>query len=308
MKMMVIIQGQTGTGKTDLAYQIAKSCNGEIISADSRQIYRMADIGTNKEVFSDIPTHLIDIVNPNESYSAWEFRKDCLETLHTILAKNKLPIIVGGTNFYIDVLTGRRKLSPIDEAFKLFENEQQKLLKDIDLTSLHKMLSNISPEVFSSLNNSEMHNKMRLIRKIAMHSYYKSLPQYEEINPLDGFFIMQIGIQVDKQSLEDIIATRTEKMFQKGLIKEAADIAIQFGTGCTIMQTIGYKELIPVINHDKHELKKIKNEIMVHTLQYAKRQLTWMKKDENISWIDKRDDLSNKVISEVIKKIETSVI
>jgi tRNA dimethylallyltransferase len=307
MQKVIVIEGQTGTGKTQLAYDIAKQYNGEIISADSRQIYRGADIGTNKQRFPDIPTHLIDIRDINETYDAYQFRVDTTPHIADILARGKLPIIVGGTSFYIDVLTNHIQLFETDDAFKAYLHSRRGELAAEDTLSLAQMVKQLDPKYFEGLNNSEKHNNHRLIRFIAFKEWFKDTKPTQKQNQLPYDFI-EIGIRIDQNKLQEILKDRVSHMMQSGLAAEVQRIMQTYGTDTPIAQSIGYAEFLKDNKFDTTKsLTTIQKEIVTHTWQYAKRQLTWLKRKGSIHWIT-RDDIdidTVKVIQEIIKKIDS---
>lgn len=296
---IVIIQGTTASGKSDYAYEYAKAHNGELINADARQVYAYASIGTNQTTYNDIPTHCIGYVDPLEIYNAFRFYTDCKNAIIAIQEKGKVPVIVGGTMLYIDILTGRTPLEIHDDSFALFQDEQRNILSNISLTDIQQKIITSYPDIFAKLNNSEKNNTQRLINRYIYLSFYKEhTPQ--TLPPLfeKGMYI-KYGVSVPKEMLQQRITKRTNKMFVDGLMSELAGLFTKYPETIALAKTIGYEEFLT----DKHtcyphisiseyisllsnnNIEKIKDTITLHTLQYAKRQMTWLKKDTEITWI-----------------------
>ena len=304
----IIIQGSTGVGKSDIAYELAKMLNTELISADSRQVYKGANIGTNKTTFEDIKTYLIDTIYPDEQYSAFTFLNDAKKIIKEKYADKKIPVIVGGTAFYIDILTGRQKLYKSDKNFEQILKSTKEKYSNFSNKELSYELSRIDPIKFSNLNESEKLNGQRLIRRLG-ESIYKigfGGEAMKQVEALKGYEFIKIGI-LPPQDYDEILNDRANNMMQKGLRHEVEEIYEKYSFNVPVLNTIGYKEFFD----DQQKLKPIYkdvNEILPliinHTRQYAKRQMTWLKRDSDILWYKKRDDLSDKVISEVIKNLD----
>ncbi|MEX1052445.1 MAG: tRNA (adenosine(37)-N6)-dimethylallyltransferase MiaA [Patescibacteria group bacterium] len=292
MLNLVIITGQTATGKTKLAYDLAKKHKGELINFDSRQIYKKLNIITGKEIFPDIKTHLIDIVDPKEQFSSFDFVALTKPLLQNLSKKGIVPILVGGSYLYIKhLLYGIDQQIPAD--WKLREKLNKKSVKELQST-----LKNLNVRLFEQLNHSDINNPHRLIRKIELLSFAggsrggepDSAQIMATMSSTDGEETRGrtrkiIGLRFkDDKSLRNSIEKRVEQRMRSGALQEVKHL-IKQGYKITDpgMQTIGYKQLIQyltgTISQDEALQQWITKEV-----QYAKRQYTFMKKDENIDW------------------------
>ena len=275
MKPKVIaIAGPTASGKTSLAIEIAKENNGEIVSADSRLVYKGFDIASAKPTIDErqgIVHHLIDIVLPTVTYSAGDYLRDAKNAIKNILDNGKMPIIAGGTGLYLRVLLENYNLPQIDTNYDL-RNELEQLDKD-ELLNKIKILDDVS---YKRLKDS---NKRRIIRALEMIiTLGKPLSclQLEKEPEYDVEWIMP-NIP-SREWLYDRINKRVDLMFEQGIIEETKNLINQYGRISTIIDTIGYKEILMYI--DGHlSLDEAVDKLKQHTRNYAKRQITWFRKN-----------------------------
>ena len=299
-KKIVAVVGPTASGKTALAVELAKKFDGEVVSADSMQIYKGMDISSAKPTETEmqgIKHHLISVKDNNERYSVADFVTEAKEICNEIFKKNKLPIICGGTGLYIDSFVNniefidngfsdeiRRKL------FSRFENE--------GIVALYNELKDIDPEYAETVNP---HNAKRVLR--ALELYYntgKTMSEQlenskQKESELNALYI-GIGFR-DRNKLYERINNRVDKMLSDGLIDEAKDF-LKFNDVQTAGQAIGIKELRPYFDGEislEDAIEKIKRE----TRRYAKRQLTWFNRNEKIHWIypDETDNVNEQAFS-----------
>ncbi|MEK7110115.1 MAG: tRNA (adenosine(37)-N6)-dimethylallyltransferase MiaA [Patescibacteria group bacterium] len=279
---MIIITGQTATGKTKLALELAKNIpppgGGELINFDSRQIYKYLDIITGKDI-PKTKIWLYDVVLPNEYFSSFDFVKKVTPIIEDIKKRGKIPILVGGTYLYLKhLLYGfDENNSPPD--FKLREKLNSK-----SVNYLQKMLIKLNKKVFDGLNHSDQLNPRRLIRKIEITKsktktvlnktvFIKSVPE------------IFIGLRYkDKSKLRQVIIKRVEKRLKNGAVEEVEKL-LKMGYKKTDpgLKTIGYQQIIKYLNKELTKEKAI-NDWINKEVQYAKRQLTFMKNDKNIKW------------------------
>lgn len=299
MKDFIIITGPTGIGKTKISIDAAKEFNGEIISADSMQIYKHLDIGTAKvteDEMSGIPHHLIDIVEPGEEFTVKDFRALAKEKIKEIKDRGKLPIIVGGTGFYINSLIKPFHFGntpPVKE----FREKMNKLIADEGLDSVYKLLQNENPEAASKVDPM---NKNRVIRALEI-SRYKVEGQPPEVPQYDYLFI---GLNTDRGVLYDRINKRVEIMVQEGLLDEVKNLcSMGISQGIRATKAIGYIEILDYLDRlitYEEAIEKIKQ----HSRNYAKRQLTWFRR-ENIKWFDISDsNYENEILKYIGENIE----
>lgn len=276
---MIIITGQTATGKTKLALKYAKEFNGELVNFDSRQVYKYLDIITGK----DIPAAkiwLYDIVKPNEYFSSFEYIKYAQNVIEDIKKRGKMPILVGGSYFYLKhLLYGFDFKAPPN--FKLREKLNKKTVSE-----LQKILNKIDLKIKKTMNNSDWNNPRRLIRKIEIEEYRKKNKIKNVKEKKESYKILKfIGLRYkEKKDLYMAISKRVKERIKQGAVEEVEKI-LKKGYKKTDygLKTIGYKQLIEFIEKKVKKEKAIENWITAE-MQYAKRQYTFMKKDKNIEW------------------------
>lgn len=299
MKDFIIITGPTGIGKTKISIDAAKQFNGEIISADSMQIYKHLDIGTAKvteDEIAGIPHHLIDIVEPGEEFTVKDYRALAKEKIKDIQNKGKLPIIVGGTGLYINSLIKPFHFGntpPIPE----FREEMNQLVADEGLESVYKLLKKESPEAASKVDPK---NKNRVIRALEISRYKVDAPPAE----VPEYKYLFIGLNTDRDVLYDRINKRVDIMVEDGLLEEVKNLcSMGMAQGIRATKAIGYVEILDylegLITYEE-AIEKIKQ----HSRNYAKRQLTWFRR-ENIKWFDISDEnYENEILKYIGENIE----
>lgn len=315
MKKLLIICGQTATGKTNLAVILAKKFHGEIISADSRQVYRGMDVGTGKDIDinsklnintnrlavgyrikNGIPVWLVDIVDPDYVFNAGEYQKLAREVINDIWSRNKLPIVAGGTGLYIKSLIEPLTLMQVPPNPKL----RQKL--DCQTREqLAQYLQKINPEKWQSMNRSDRLNPRRLIRAIETSKYLKDhrVPMFSEEDSPNDIFI--IGLETDNKTLYQMIDRRVEERVKMGMKKE---IKLLLNSGYSwensaLGTTIGYKQWQKHLDGSK-TIDEITKEWQFAEHGYARRQMVWFRRQKYINWFD----ITNK---DYILKIEKTV-
>lgn len=287
---LIIILGPTASGKTDLAIKLAKKFNAEIVSADSRQIYKEMDIGTakpQKKELKGISCHLTDIISPKSDFNAALYKKMAVKKIREIIKKGKTPFLVGGTGLYLSAITDNLDFPKIIPDKKLRAGLDKKTAKE-----LFKIYEKLDKEGAKFIDKN---NKRRLIRAIEVCKQ-TGKPFWQERKKQKPIFdILEIGIKLNKKNLEKKVKKRTEKMINSGLAKEVEKLFKKYGD-LPVFQTIGYLEF-----KEKKDLKKIKEEINLHTIQFAKRQMTWFKKIPKIKWIKNQEE-AKKLIKNFLKK------
>ncbi|MGN0460530.1 MAG: tRNA (adenosine(37)-N6)-dimethylallyltransferase MiaA [Ruminococcus sp.] len=305
MKRIKIISvvGPTASGKTALSIEIAKRYNGEIISADSMQIYRGMNVATAKptqDEMQGIVHHLIDNVNPRDEYSVAQYVKDARSAIADIDSRGKTPILVGGTGLYVNSLLDNVQFSenPVDEKLR------QKL-NSLSTDELLAKLYDVDKESYDKLSVEKNHKRISR----ALEIYYqtgkpKSVVDRESKSTPSPYDAVKIGLNAsDRQFLYDRINTRVDMMIDMGLLDEAKKF-LSVDLSSTASKAIGYKEFLPYFNGEC-PLEECKDVLKMETRRYAKRQITWFKRDKDIHWffIDlmSKDELVKKVF-EVIDK------
>ncbi|KPJ57256.1 hypothetical protein AMJ49_01475 [Parcubacteria bacterium DG_74_2] len=279
---LIVILGPTASGKTELAIKLAKKFNGELINADSRQIYKEMDIGTAKPSKKErkiIAHHLIDIIFPNEEFNVAIYKKIVLKIIKNIQKRKKIPFLVGGTGLYIRAIVDNIEFPKVSPQKGLRKKLEKKSVKE-----LFEIYKKLDPKGAKFI---EKENKRRLIRaievcKVTGKSFWR---QRKKGKPI--FDVLQIGIKLTKKELKKRISKRIKKMFKLGLEKEAKYLIKKYGW-ISSLQTIGYQEWSEYFDKKidkKIDKKEVKEKIKLHTSQFAKRQMTWFKRDKRIYWI-----------------------
>lgn len=299
---VVSIVGPTASGKTSLSIEMAKLFDGEIISADSMQIYKEMDIATakpSKEEMSGIPHHLMDFVNPEEDYSVAQYVKDAKNVIDGIVSRGKLPIIVGGTGLYVNSL-----LNNVQFVEEKVDNDLREKLLDKSNEELLEELKNVDKESYEKLS-AEINHK-RIVR--ALEIYYqtgkpKSQIDKEALEVESPYEAVKIGLTAsERQFIYDRINMRVDLMVQAGILDEAKYI-LSKDIGTTASKAIGYKEFVPYFNGED-SLSSCKEVLKRETRRYAKRQLTWFRRDKEINWIEIDKNSKEEIICKAKEIIE----
>lgn len=300
MNTVLIILGPTGTGKTGASILIAKELNTEIISADSMQIYRGMDIGTAKPTIQErasIRHHMIDIVTPSESYSTGQYIETVTPIIKGIHGDRKIPVVVGGTGLYIKAMTRGIFSGPSADwtlRDELLSMEQQ------EEGSLYSYLSEIDPAASEKINKNDTRRIVRAIEVCLKSKEKLSLLQERFTKPLPYEFI-KIGLTRDRKELYSIIEKRVDSMIQAGFIEEVETI-LKMNPDRTPLQAIGYKEFAMYLNDEITKEEAIRL-VKRNTRRYAKRQLTWFRKEEAVKWIDLTGIYDSREIFNLIKDV-----
>lgn len=289
--LLVGIVGPTAVGKSKVAIEVAMKLDGEIISADSMQVYRGMDIGTAKITKSEakgIPHHLIDIVNPDEPFSVADFQKLAKEKIYEITTRKKLPLLVGGTGLYVNAVTTPYKFQehPVNMARRA---ELADLAKEHGVEFVHKLLAKVDPELAEKLHPNDIRRVIRGIEyfeatgeKISRNQ----LSNIEETADSDEFNIQLIGLTMDRHKLYQKIEARIDEMINQGLVTEVKTLLTDgFTAELTSLQGLGYKEIVSYLQ-GKYDIDEAIRLLKRNTRRFAKRQLTWFKRDKRISWYD----------------------
>ena len=305
MNNIICIAGPTASGKTALAATLAKELNGEVVSCDSMQVYKLMDIGTAKPTAEEtrgIPHFLIDELYPDEEYNVMIFQKKAKEYMKEIYDRGHIPIIVGGTGFYINALvydndfTEEESSSIRDELYRIAETEGKE--------KLHDMLADIDIEYAQSIHPNNVKRVARAIEYYRltgekMSEHNKSAKEKE--SPYNTAFFV---LNMDRQKLYERIDMRVDIMMENGLENEVRKlIDMGYSPELVSMQGLGYKEFIPYFNGEI-SLEKAVDDIKKYTRHFAKRQLTWFRRQTEGIWIDMTGGDKEKALSQIINEIE----
>lgn len=295
---VIVIVGPTASGKTSASIELAKKINGEIISADSMQIYKEMNIGTAKPTLDErdgVEHYMFDVVAPNEKYNVTKYTEEALKCIETILAKRKVPIIVGGTGLYISTLINGIEFCEVGEDTN-YRTEMMNLAQEKGNEYLHNMLRNIDEEAAEAI---EMNNVRRVIRALEIYKITgKTKTQLDkESRKEPPYQYLVYGIETDREKLYDRINARVDKMLEEGLINEVESLLNKYTFSSTAIQGLGYKEVKEYLDNEityEEMIEKLKME----TRRYAKRQLTWFKREKQITWC-KLDEIVEKILSDL---------
>ena len=303
---IVVVVGPTASGKTELSVALAKKINGEVISGDSMQVYRQMDIGTAKvtqEEMEGVPHHLINILNPDEVFSAYEFKKRAEQCIADITARGKIPIIAGGTGLYIQSLIYNYPFEKEEITAEKKREVAKKMnaLEELDNDHLHQYL-----KTFDSKSALEIHpnNRKRVLRAIEYYlktekllSSRKKVQQFTE-----NYDTLLVGVEMSRETLYFKINKRVDIMLTNGLFREVEALLESGYEHEQSMQAIGYKELIPVVKGEE-TLSYAVDKLKQHSRQYAKRQLTWFKNKMKVRWLDKENMSLQMMLDEITTQI-----
>ncbi len=275
-----MIVGPTASGKTSLAIRLARRFKGEIVSADSRLLYEGMDIGTAKPSAAErggISHYLIDVVRPDRTLTAAEYKDKALNAIGGILKKGRLPIVVGGTGLYIQMIVDNLEIPKVPP-----DPEYRRHLERLPRPELFRRLKKQDPDYAARIGP----NPRYAIRALeAIHATGKPFSRIQgRGEPL--FNVLQIGLKIPKRELERRIKVRTIDMFRRGLLDEAKRLAKRYDWNLPAMSGIGYRELQGVLEGEIAP-EVAMEAIRLHTRQYAKRQMTWFKRDRRIRWISR---------------------
>lgn len=284
---VIVICGPTASGKTSLSIEVAKKIDGEIISCDSMQIYKEMNIGTAKptvEEMQGIPHYMLDFVLPSERYSVADFKEAATDRIEDILKREKVPIIVGGTGLYVDALTKNITYPEIEIDLE-YRKQLEELIKENGLESLYEEAKKIDEKAMQTISKNDKKRIMRVLE--IYHQTGKTKTQLESESRLTPppYEYIVFAINMEREKLYERINKRVDIMIDQGLIEEVEDLTKKYEEFPTAMQGLGYKE---VVSYLKKEITKEEmiEKLKMETRRYAKRQLTWFRKDENIKWID----------------------
>lgn len=301
---IIVICGPTASGKTALSIQLAKKINGEIVSADSMQIYEDMDIGTAKpsiEEMDGVKHYLIGNVSPTIRYSVANYKKDALKAIEEILKKGKTPIIVGGTGLYVDSLVNGIEYDDLEIDLE-YRHKLEKEAEEKGLEELYKMAMKIDSKAMEKISPNDMKRIFRVLEIYHSTGKTKTEQEIESREKDNPYEFIVFAINMDREKLYERINKRVDIMIENGLIEEVKSLISKYDDLPTAIQGLGYKEVVLYINGEisyDEMVEKIKQE----TRRYAKRQLTWFRRNKQIIWLDGLDDMQNnlQIILEGVK-------
>lgn len=297
---VVVICGPTASGKTALSIELAKRINGEIISSDSMQIYKDMDIGTakpTKEEMQGIKHYLVDFVEPNKRYSVADFKKDAEKAIEEILKNGKVPIIVGGTGLYVDSLIYGIEYQDIkfDEKYR---KELENRVEQEGLESLYNEAKKIDPQAMEKISSNDQKRILRVLEIYKATGKNKTEQEAESRKNGVKYDYKVFAINMDREKLYERINKRVDIMIEQGLIQEVQDLLKKYDEFPTAMQGLGYKEVVEYLQGNISKEEMI-DKVKMETRRYAKRQITWFKKNKQTIWIEPQD--LQKILDEIHK-------
>lgn len=289
-KPLVILTGPTAVGKTALSIKLASEIGGEIISADSMQVYRQMDIGSAKiklEEMGGIPHHLIDILEPEEEFNVCLFEKLALEAMEQIYERGHIPVVVGGTGFYIQALLYQIDFTE-EETDTAFRDKLWQLGEEKGNHYLHELLRKVDPESAEEIHEN---NRKRVIRALEFYENCGkpiSTHNKEQRQKTSAYNSCYFVLTDDRKKLYERIESRVDQMLSKGLVDEVRTLKER---GCNAsmvsMQGLGYKEILEYLD-GRCSLLEAVEKIKKETRHFAKRQLTWFRREKDVIWLDKQ--------------------
>ena len=287
MKYIIVIVGPTGVGKTKLSIALAHHYHGEIINADSTQVYKYLDIATakiKKEEMEGIPHHLIDIKGWEDNYTVYDFQRDARKKVEEIRSRSHVPIIVGGTGLYINALLYDYQ----------FEEENENIsYENISTERLWKMLKEVDPYTVVHQNNR------RRIERALTYYYNHGVPMSEKKNLKKPIYpALVLGLTMDRDKIYERINLRVDEMVANGLLEEAKKVYDSKVRSKAIMTPIGYKELFPYFDGTE-SLTTCIDKIKQNSRRYAKRQYTWFCHQLDVTWFQVNEDSFSSVVEDI---------
>lgn len=303
---LLIIAGPTAVGKTDLSIKLAKELNGEIVSTDSMQIYKYMDIGSakvTKEEMDGVVHHMIDVIEPDKPFSVAEYKMMATKCIEDILSRGKLPILVGGTGLYINSITCNMNFTEA-ESDEAYRKELEALANEYGNEYIHNMLKDIDPISFKEIHYN---NRKRVIRALEVYKLTKK--PFSSFNVGDDFYngpydVKYYVLNMDREKLYERINLRVDIMLKNGLIGECIKLKdMGYNSLMQSMQGIGYKEVFYYLDN-KISYEEAVEMIKQGSRNYAKRQLTWFRRDPRVTYLNKDEMTENDIFNKVVKEIK----
>lgn len=292
---VIVIGGPTASGKTTLSIELAKKINGEIVSADSMQIYKEMNIGTAKpdeQEMQGIKHYMLDFVSPEERYSVADYKREAKKAIEEILKKGKVPIVIGGTGLYIESLIYEIEFPKIETDLE-YRKKLEEVIEKKGLEYLYKEAIRIDEKAMEKISCND---KKRILRVLEIyHQTGKTKTEIENDSRKEPSYNYKFfAIDMQREILYDRINKRVDIMLEKGLVDEVRTLYEKYDNFPTAMQGLGYKEVVEYLEK-KLSYEEMIEKIKMESRRYAKRQLTWFRKYENITWLNGLDDIEKNI-------------
>jgi len=288
LKKVIVLGGPTATGKTELAVELALMVNGEVVTADSAQVYRYMNIGTAKPTLEErrgIPHHMIDVVNPDEEFSVAQYKAMAEDAIRNILSRGKVPIVVGGTGLYISSLVYNIRFSDTMSDWG-FRERMKALAEQHGPEYLHERLKEIDPDSAGRIHPNNVKRVIRALEVFETTGRTMTEHQAESRKEQPEFDYQLFGLIMDRQKLYERIGRRTDLMMENGLADEVAGLLkMGYSRDLVSMQALGYKELAAAISGEC-TMEEAVEKIKLGTRHLAKRQITWFRSMDDLKWLD----------------------
>lgn len=307
-KPLIILTGPTAVGKTKLSIELAKAVNGEIISADSMQVYKHMDIGSakiKKEEMCGVPHHLIDVLEPDEEFHVVRFQEMAKQAMEEIYAKGKVPILAGGTGFYIQAVVKDIDFSKETEKSPVRE-ELEKLAEEKGYEYLHERLQQVDPKSAEKIHANNVKRVIRTLEYFELTGKPISLHNEEEAAKESPYNVAYFVLNDVRERLYERIDARVDTMLQEGLVEEVSGLAKKGYTKDMVsMQGLGYKEILSYLD-GSYTLDEAVYILKRDTRHFAKRQLTWFKREKDVIWVNKQDFhyKENEILNYILENCE----
>lgn len=302
MENLVIITGPTGIGKTELSLELAKKYKGEIISSDSMQIYKKLNIGTAKIDLNNtsIPHHMIDIVEPSDNFNVADFKNSAKKIITDINNRGGLPFLVGGTGLYINSLVYNLDFTETEPDYE-YRDELREILEEEGSEFLYEKLQDQDRDMAEKIHKN---NGQRIIRALEiLKSGNKKGDNFREENK--DYNLIYIGLNIDRAKLYEKINQRVDKMIDLGLVDEVKNLLDEgLDKNSQSLKAIGYKEVISYLDGE-NDFDEMVDLIKKNSRHYAKRQLTWFRRDKRIKWFDRESDT---ILSDIENYIDSRLV
>ncbi len=288
---VIIITGPTASGKTSVSIELCKKNDGEIVCADSMQLYKNMNIGTAKPTIQEregVQHHLLDILEPTQTFSVADYQKMATETIKDILSRGKTPVLCGGTGQYLSAMIEGTVFIPVKTDMKLRE-ELENIFKESGIEAIYDELQKVDPDSASILHLNDTKRILRAIEVYRLTGMTKTQMNIKSKEKGPDFKFSSFCINHDREILYDRINGRVDKMIEDGLLAEIVELLKEYPLlSNTAYQAIGYKEFFPYIKNEI-SLDDAINQVKQSTRNYAKRQLTWFRKMDSLIWINNKN-------------------
>jgi tRNA dimethylallyltransferase len=287
LPLLVAVLGPTGSGKSQLAARLAANLRGDVVSCDSVAIYREMEIGAAKPSRAQrllAPHHLLDIVAPNEQFSAGDYSRLARTAIAEISSRGRVPIVAGGTGLYLRAL-----LEGLFDAPARDENLRERLRQTADRRGagyVHRLLQKLDAEAAARIHANDLPKTLRALEVTLAAGAPMTSAWNAGRDPLVGYRVVKLGLNPDRKLLYQRIDRRAEQMFAAGLLQETEQLIARYGADCWPLQSLGYRQAQAVLRGDMSEAEAIAATAQGHR-NYAKRQMTWFRREQDVNWVEK---------------------